>query len=139
MSQLRGTPNGTLIAISRNGVIDLALVIGNLDGDERWKFMLQNAEWKTRSHLSARWRDAEFIVMQTHDLPRPKLNPIPLGSFQIMQPGQVTLTMTQGQWDALLQANYDRGGVLLELDWSENPVAAYQRPEADLKQGTPHD
>jgi hypothetical protein len=49
-----------------------------------------------------------------------------------LRPGTVTLTMSEGQWDTLLQAGYDLGFVLLELDDNENPVGAYQRPPAGL-------
>lgn len=40
-------------------------------------------------------------------------------------PGRVTVTMSTGQWDALLAAAYEEGFVLLELDGDERPVRAY--------------
>jgi hypothetical protein len=57
---------------------------------------------------------------------RPALRPIPLADGWL-KAGEVTVTMSTGQWDAVLQASYDAGFVLLELDEDERPVAAYQR------------
>jgi hypothetical protein len=37
--------------------------------------------------------------------------------------------MSRGQWDTLLQAAYDVGFVLVELDDDERPVKAYRRPD----------
>jgi hypothetical protein len=37
------------------------------------------------------------------------------------------MTMSAGQWDRLLQAAYEAGWVLLELDAKERPVRAYRR------------
>ena len=128
MKCLAGTPNRTVVAIKVKDQFKLATVIGNLDGDEHWKFQLHHPGWKIYHHRSAPWREAQFIIMQTHDCLRPKLNPIKSDLPSILKPGQVTLTMSVGQWDALLQANYEMGGVLLELDWDENPVSAYQLP-----------
>lgn len=53
------------------------------------------------------------------------LNEIPLGG--IMLKPQVVVTMSIGQWDGLLEAAYDAGAVLLELDDTETPIKAYQR------------
>ena len=39
----------------------------------------------------------------------------------------VVVTMSEGQWDGLLQAAYEQGHTLLELDIDERPVAAYRR------------
>jgi Mlc titration factor MtfA (ptsG expression regulator) len=36
-------------------------------------------------------------------------------------------TMSVGQWDAFLQAAYERGAVLIELDDAERPIRAYRR------------
>jgi hypothetical protein len=48
------------------------------------------------------------------------------------------MTMSIGQWDALLQGGYDVGFVLLELDDDEQPIAAYCRdgwlPQSHPKQ-----
>jgi hypothetical protein len=41
-------------------------------------------------------------------------------------------TMSINQWDALLQAGYDQGATLLELDDSERPVAAYRSCGCEL-------
>jgi len=43
--------------------------------------------------------------------------------------GRVTMTMGEGQWDALLEAAYDQDCVLIEVDDDERPVRAYQRGE----------
>jgi hypothetical protein len=56
---------------------------------------------------------------------RPQLHPIPLSSVTF-EPGTVTLTMSTGQWNALLAEAYRRGHTLLELDENERPVAAYR-------------
>jgi hypothetical protein len=37
------------------------------------------------------------------------------------------MTMSVGQWDAVLRESYELGYVLLELDDREQPTAAYQR------------
>lgn len=37
------------------------------------------------------------------------------------------VTMSVGQWDALLQAAYDSGFTLLELDRREKPIRAYRK------------
>jgi hypothetical protein len=57
---------------------------------------------------------------------RPKLNKIPLSDAR-PEPGVVTLTMSVGQWDLLLEVGYNRGFTLLELDDNEIPVAAYRK------------
>lgn len=61
---------------------------------------------------------------------RPILRKIPLSSAIPFRPGELTVTMSAGQWDALLEAAYRSGAVLLELDDAERPVAAYQHPRA---------
>lgn len=58
---------------------------------------------------------------------RPSLNKIPLTEAIPFRRGRVTLTMSVGQWTQLHQAAYDKGFILVELDESENPIAAYQR------------
>jgi hypothetical protein len=58
---------------------------------------------------------------------RPVLNEIPLeGGTVFFRPG-LFITMSVGQWDGLLEAAYDTGATLLELDDDENPVKAYRR------------
>jgi hypothetical protein len=57
---------------------------------------------------------------------RPTLNKIELKDW--MQPAGVVLTMSEKQWDGLLEAAYDDGATLLELDKRENPIAAYRKP-----------
>jgi hypothetical protein len=41
------------------------------------------------------------------------------------------VTMSEHQWDALLDLAYSQGAVLLELDDNENPVAAYKLPDPE--------
>ncbi len=62
---------------------------------------------------------------------RPPLHPIPLDAVTFA-PGTITLTMSIGQWDALLAEAYRRGHTLLELDADERPVAAYRLCHCDL-------
>lgn len=56
---------------------------------------------------------------------RPSLREIPIADA--LRPGELTVTMSTGQWDALLQSMYSAGCILLELDDNENPVRAFQR------------
>ena len=62
---------------------------------------------------------------------RPPLNEIPL--FEAIAPiagaatATISITMSAGQWDNLLQAAYDTGWTLVEVDREEKPVAAYRR------------
>ena len=58
---------------------------------------------------------------------RPTLREIPLAEAIPLKPGELTVTMSQGQWSRVLQAAYDSGCVLLELDDQERPARAYQR------------
>jgi hypothetical protein len=58
---------------------------------------------------------------------RRQLREIPLAVAWPPRRGELTVTMSVGQWDGLLQGAYDAGAMLLELDDSETPVAAYQR------------
>ncbi len=58
---------------------------------------------------------------------RPMLNKIPLNDF--MTPPGLVVTMGVKQWDALLEAAYDDGATLLELNRKEQPVAAYRKPK----------
>ncbi len=57
---------------------------------------------------------------------RPELRAIPLADGWLKS-GEITVTMSVGQWDALLAASYEAGFVLLELDENENPVRAFQK------------
>jgi hypothetical protein len=59
---------------------------------------------------------------------RPKLNEVPLSStmFGTGKPS-VNITMSQGQWDGFLQAAYDAGHNLIELNDNEFPVRAYRK------------
>ena len=56
---------------------------------------------------------------------RPELNEVPLST--ITDKPSVIITMSTGQWDGFLQAAYDYGHTLLELDENEHPVGAYRK------------
>jgi len=61
---------------------------------------------------------------------RPVLNIVSLDDVMYGLLGgkpSVNITMSQGQWDALLQAAYDAGHNLIELDDNEIPVRAYRK------------
>ena len=55
---------------------------------------------------------------------RPKLTEV---SMSQIKESRMVITMSPGQWDALLDEGYNRGALLLEIDQSEQPVKAYQR------------
>lgn len=57
---------------------------------------------------------------------RDTLHEIPLS--EAFKPGELTITMSKGQWDGLLKAGYVQGCVLLELDDDEKPTRAFQNP-----------
>lgn len=59
---------------------------------------------------------------------RPDLTEIEL-SETILGGGKpaLNITMSIGQWDELLQAAYDSGAILIELDRQERPIRAYRR------------
>lgn len=61
---------------------------------------------------------------------RPILREVPLSDVLPIRrdAAQTIVTMSEGQWDDLLDYNYNHGSVLLELDAHERPVKAYQRP-----------
>ena len=56
---------------------------------------------------------------------QPKLNEISMDG--IFNRPNVIITMSRNQWDGLLQAAYDAGHILLEVDKNEQPVKAYRR------------
>ena len=61
---------------------------------------------------------------------RPVLNKVSLGDVVNGLLGgkpSVTVTMSQGQWDRFLQAAYDAGHNLIEVDDNEMPVKAYRK------------
>jgi hypothetical protein len=59
---------------------------------------------------------------------RPELNEVAIGTtiFDTGKPS-INITMNQGQWDGFLQAAYDAGYNLIELDENENPVRIYKK------------
>jgi hypothetical protein len=61
---------------------------------------------------------------------RPVLHEVPLDEVvESLVSGRpsVNVTMGAGQWDGLLQAAYDAGHNLIELDDNEVPVKAYRK------------
>ena len=56
---------------------------------------------------------------------RPELNEVPLNT--VLGKASVNLTMSIGQWDGFLQAAYDVGHNLIEVDEKEFPVRAYRK------------
>lgn len=56
---------------------------------------------------------------------RPELNEISLHG--VLDKPTVLITMSTGQWDELLQAGYNAGHTLLELDENEIPARAYRK------------
>jgi hypothetical protein len=63
---------------------------------------------------------------------RPALHKIKISDI-VLGRGVLLFTMSVGQWDMLLQAGYDGGSYILELDDNEIPVAAYQKPKPDVQ------
>ena len=60
--------------------------------------------------------------------PARDLRPFPLADvLPLGRPNQLVMTMSVGQWDAMLSAAYNDGWVLLELDEDEKPVRAYRK------------
>ena len=61
---------------------------------------------------------------------RPVLNEVPLNPVMESLLGgkpSVNVTMSIGQWDEFLQAAYDAGHNLIEMDDNEIPVRAYRK------------
>jgi hypothetical protein len=67
------------------------------------------------------------IELQRASSPRPPLREVPLQSVLPFKHGQCYATMSPGQWDTALEAAYDLGFIMLELDDDEQPRRAYQR------------
>lgn len=67
--------------------------------------------------------------MQIVDSNRPqlsKLNVVPMQFVASLANTPIRVaTMSEGQWDVLLNTLYNQGFYLLELDENENPVAVY--------------
>jgi hypothetical protein len=56
------------------------------------------------------------------------LKPFPLADvLPLGRRGQLVMTMSLGQWDAMLASAYRQGWILLELDDDERPVRAYRK------------
>lgn len=73
-------------------------------------------------HLSPQGRKGKELAVK-----RPKLCEVPLGAVLPPKPGRCYCTMSEGQWDTLLETAYQLGWVLLELDEDEHVLRAYQR------------
>lgn len=62
---------------------------------------------------------------------RPILNEVSLAAAMESMLGSgkpsVNITMNHGQWDGFLQAAYDAGHNLIEMDDNEIPVRAYRK------------
>ncbi len=61
---------------------------------------------------------------------RPELNEVDLSTARtglFNGRGGLCVTMSPGQWDALLDEAYRRGALLLEIDQNEQPVRADHR------------
>ena len=56
---------------------------------------------------------------------QPILNEVSLDT--IFNKPSVSITMSPGQWDGILQAAYDAGHNLIEVDENENPLKAYRK------------
>lgn len=61
--------------------------------------------------------------------PHRDLKPFPLADALRIVPGRrrVMITMSEGQWDSILSAAYERGWILLELNDNEQPVRAFRK------------
>jgi hypothetical protein len=56
------------------------------------------------------------------------LTPFPLADvLPLGRPGQLVMTMSEGQWDPLLASAYEAGWILLELDDDERPARAFRK------------
>jgi hypothetical protein len=70
---------------------------------------------------------------------RPHLNPAPLPN-PFPAPGELYITVSPDQWDALLQDAYERGWTLIEIeeiDGKEQAVRAFKRSQKP-KEPTQH-
>lgn len=67
-------------------------------------------------------------MKRRRNMKRPVLNEVPLSST-ILGGGKpsVNITVSVGQWDGFLQAAYDAGHNLIEMDDNEIPVRAYRK------------
>ena len=55
------------------------------------------------------------------------LKPYPVAD--VRKAPALVMTMSAGQWDAMLAAAYEQGWILLELDDHEMPVRAYRKTD----------
>jgi hypothetical protein len=69
----------------------------------------------------------ETNMSESGNIKRPELNEIHL--HEVLDKPTLLVTMSAGQWDELLQAAYDTGATLLELDDMEIPAKAYRRED----------
>jgi len=69
-------------------------------------------------------------MKRRRNMKRPVLNKVPLDDMMnglIGGKPSITVTMSPGQWDRLLQSAYDAGHNLIEVDDNEIPVRAYRK------------
>lgn len=67
-------------------------------------------------------------MIMNNAMKRPQLNEVPLPN-PFPEPGTAYMTISPGQWDALLEGAYKDGWTLLEIeevDGQEMPVRAYR-------------
>lgn len=65
---------------------------------------------------------------------RPKLTAIPVATVWPPKPGQMTVTIEEGEWNIIIEICYAAGWVLIEVDEQEQVIRAYQkRPRARWK------
>jgi hypothetical protein len=60
-------------------------------------------------------------------LVRPKLNEIPLVDTFPLSRGSCSITIDIGGWDNLIEAAYNNGFFLIEMDENENPVRVFHK------------
>ncbi len=56
-----------------------------------------------------------------------QLNPVPLSEVFPLRPGVCYATMSENQWDRVLEEAYQTGWVLLVLDDEERPIGAFRK------------
>lgn len=67
-------------------------------------------------------------MSERENMKRPELHEISI--YSVLDRPSVLITMSAGQWDPLLEAAYDTGATLIELDVNEIPARAYRKEDA---------
>lgn len=65
--------------------------------------------------------------MQTRNQPR--LAEVSLATVWPPRPGLSYMTLSPGQWDSTLDAAYQLGYILVEIDGNEQPSRAFRTPQ----------